>query len=756
MNFNFKNILSNIFGDREAISREANIASLKEAASLSSEKLRFLNDSKAELIKAFDSFNVKSDSELEKASQIEEKQSIQRRLDRYERNFLRDLKEINGEIEKATAENTAAISGLRGILTPKDADYEMFKAIDNTHTSQANHFAHLNFDTDVSKMSFDEVCVMLSKAIDQGILNNTDERPVLISDEDYQASIITLAKAHESGQLSEDQLEKGRRGIEGLTPVITTVIRDGVPHQQTIWKRIEPKAPEKAQRFLAQQNFEREMQVGDKITASFVGWSSGTEFKGAKVVIKEIHPDRIVAKFEEEYRSSTGYTYGPNASSEQGRQITLPRTTSDKWKSATSFEKWIDPETERRKRREAEAAKVARMAAIAAKDKERAKKTHIIGDTGQPGDQLVEIARHDMAQNGDVVEITVNNQLVRGVVRSIWRKDDVKGRLTIALEDGTTVYKQVPSTRGAAVMKVITGATVNPVAQEGEMRVKDPSRMDLNMLQELGRLGVSFAGVPSTELAAMTAESLSMRQALRDRIDAFNNTWPNVNLSKMLAGIKNEARAAGVIRIKTAVSYNIFSDEVYIEMTGSGGFRLERYFRKGLIDDSRSSKRHVYHAFFKSGTSAGQGTGLGKKIFRHLNEQYRRTGIDQLAVSANITSGAYAWGRYGFTADYDSVQKKVNDFRRAIGSTRTIALGDLPSDGTLTHTFTQDDYNKVKEAVDAFYAHNPKSTRMPMDIICQVNGSTPAKVLLNRNSWSGQIDLTDMEQRDRFESYIQY
>ena len=721
MNFNFKTILSNVFGSKEKDVEKSIISQLTESLQLSNAKITFLQSSKDEVIKAFDTVNVQTSNELQKASQDEAKESIQRRFNRYELNFFKELTDINEELEKAQSEFDINNEKLQSLQSP----------IIEKATEEKNYFEGLAFDVDVETLSFNQVCSMLTKAIDMGALDERRDVPEFILENDYLESVMTIATAKEEGLLKGEDLEKAVRNLSHLTPTrIQVTSRDGRVYTKTVYKKFEEKTPEKAATFIAQESFEHRMSEGDLITAHFKGWNSGTQYTASKLKITSITPDHIIAQFTENFVTPGGHTYGPNQQT-QSKELKLPRTNSKNWNQAERFAEYVDPAIERNRLRQLEVAN----ATVMESDLRRLSQTHEI-DANASTATATEITHENQIANGDTVRFTKDNQIVDGTVRSVWRQADGKGRLTIALPDGTQVYKQIPTTRGGSIEKVVTGQSVQTTVPGAPPVVRNPSTLDSAMVSKLTVLKLG-----GTE---------NMSDGWKQQ---FNQNFPNLDLGEMVKSLDAEIRAAGVQRLRKDIQCNSRGSFV-ITITGSGGFKLERNFRveKGFGSPTKDEGgTSVYHAYFRVGDDVNEGGGLGKKVFRILNKQYRRAGITELEVSANITSGAYAWGRYGFTADHGTAQSKVDDFRA--GRTGGIVK---PDGSRETYTVTADDARKAKQVVQDFYNSNPTTTRFPMDYLCQVNGGNAAKVIMNSNSWKGYLNLTDPIQRDRFESYIQY
>jgi len=58
-----------------------------------------------------------------------------------------------------------------------------------------------------------------------------------------------------------------------------------------------------------------------------------------------------------------------------------------------------------------------------------------------------------------------------------------------------------------------------------------------------------------------------------------------------------------------------------------------------------NGKKEVYHSYFNNG---GKGDDASKQLYRTSLGVYDKLGISKITVTANISRGGYAWGRYGF------------------------------------------------------------------------------------------------------------
>ena len=130
---------------------------------------------------------------------------------------------------------------------------------------------------------------------------------------------------------------------------------------------------------------------------------------------------------------------------------------------------------------------------------------------------------------------------------------------------------------------------------------------------------------------------------------------------------------------------------------------------------------------------AARNQGLSKKVLKASLEQYLNMGVTAIEVMAGLSSGAYVWGRHGFTAVNQSEMKRI--------LTRT--KSELPDE----------QYDIVKIIYDAYYDNNPSGA----DFQIRRWADLPfmKKVLMNpKSQWQGRLDLTNHEQLRKFEVYV--
>ena len=195
----------------------------------------------------------------------------------------------------------------------------------------------------------------------------------------------------------------------------------------------------------------------------------------------------------------------------------------------------------------------------------------------------------------------------------------------------------------------------------------------------------------------------------------YNNGIANkIDWIELHNGINTAVRKHGINIDDFSVVIN--NENVRFFVSGKN-FELERTFK--ILD---SNIIDVHHDLFEIDEKY-QGKGISKEIFKILYTQYKKIGVDQISVFANIDIGGYTWARYGFYA-----KNKLS------------ALRAVRSD-------------KAKNFIEQYYIDNSlsKEDPFPMKLITE---HFEGKEELLDNSWLGILDLNDDKARIVFEKYI--
>jgi len=75
----------------------------------------------------------------------------------------------------------------------------------------------------------------------------------------------------------------------------------------------------------------------------------------------------------------------------------------------------------------------------------------------------------------------------------------------------------------------------------------------------------------------------------------------------------------------------------------------------------KDGKKHVYHAYLRLSESA-QGGGRTGAMFGQALKTYQKMGVQQVGVSASLTTGPYAWARFGFQPSAYEMQNIRSEF----------------------------------------------------------------------------------------------
>jgi GNAT superfamily N-acetyltransferase len=164
---------------------------------------------------------------------------------------------------------------------------------------------------------------------------------------------------------------------------------------------------------------------------------------------------------------------------------------------------------------------------------------------------------------------------------------------------------------------------------------------------------------------------------------------------------------------------------------------------------TRTFKKHangrfeVHHDYFRVHENA-QGDGIGKKVIGGQMALYRKLGVDDITVHANIDIGTYAWAKYGFLPS----ATEWNRLRRAYKS------------GVEWAQITPEQHQALAAILD-----NPDPHAMwafaDTKIVDRRNEGMGEKApsvgkqnILAGGSWQGQLVLNNEIQSKRFDDYV--
>lgn len=195
----------------------------------------------------------------------------------------------------------------------------------------------------------------------------------------------------------------------------------------------------------------------------------------------------------------------------------------------------------------------------------------------------------------------------------------------------------------------------------------------------------------------------------------YNNGIANkIDWIELHNGINITARKHGI----NIDDFSVYIDNENVRFFVSGkNFELQRTFKildSGIID--------VHHDLFEI-DEIYQGKGISKEIFKILYAQYKKIGVDQISLFANIDIGGYTWARYGFYAK--------NKFS---------ALRAVRSDN-------------AKKFIEQYYIDNSLSIDAPFPMRLITEHFDGKEELLDKN-WNGILNLNDDKARGIFEKYI--
>lgn len=143
---------------------------------------------------------------------------------------------------------------------------------------------------------------------------------------------------------------------------------------------------------------------------------------------------------------------------------------------------------------------------------------------------------------------------------------------------------------------------------------------------------------------------------------------------------------------------------------------------RGIHYDPSTGQRNVSHQILKIKEEL-QGKGLSRELLKVMYKQYKKAGVKEIVLTANMEVGGYAWAKYGFHVPKDEI--------------------DLVTVSRNVKGFQQ--------ITDKYFRENPTAESFPMRIIADMPGG---KEMLLGSDWDGFLDLTDRAAVQTFENYL--
>lgn len=148
----------------------------------------------------------------------------------------------------------------------------------------------------------------------------------------------------------------------------------------------------------------------------------------------------------------------------------------------------------------------------------------------------------------------------------------------------------------------------------------------------------------------------------------------------------------------------------------------KRFMLSRTFTDRGEDGIEVHHELFQLPKSA-QGKGTSKRILGMFYEEYKRMGVTEISVDANIDVGGYTWARYGFNA----ISKRE----------------------AMSAAYGQEAWDFIED----YYKKNGLSEDKPFPMYLLTEQPWGKRALLG-SFWSGTLNLNDPTQIARFEKYL--
>lgn len=233
--------------------------------------------------------------------------------------------------------------------------------------------------------------------------------------------------------------------------------------------------------------------------------------------------------------------------------------------------------------------------------------------------------------------------------------------------------------------------------------------------------------------------------------------WDSLFFRNNDPALYREAMESGTIQgdikgvdIKARAETPGWSDEHGIQPVVSviSEFRGERneelaVLRRDFTRDDEN-KLTVEHSIFRVADEM-QGHGFAKTVLANSMDFYEKVGVRSISLQANADVGGYAWAKYGFVPTQQSW-----DAMRASSGKQSITANNPAYERLDAPT---------KVAVDKLLASpDPRSIWALADIttptVRRGKKVTVGQDLLLASNWHGRMDLSNKEQRARFDHYI--
>jgi len=209
--------------------------------------------------------------------------------------------------------------------------------------------------------------------------------------------------------------------------------------------------------------------------------------------------------------------------------------------------------------------------------------------------------------------------------------------------------------------------------------------------------------------------------------------------------VKSMFSTPGLNPKSLSVTPDAFSSQIHVhlDISDSEGKVIGKQSRTFTTS---SGAPKVYHALFTL-KEEYQGGGRAGALFSKALKGYQKLGIKKIGVSAALSTGPYAWARFGFKPNEYTLHEMKNDFTE-------FALDRLP----LNEKQTKSLLNRVKSSHDLSGLKIQRTVKDP-DTGEKKKITIPVgkQFLLNSNGgrpypWSGECDLTDPKQLKIFKA----
>lgn len=379
--------------------------------------------------------------------------------------------------------------------------------------------------------------------------------------------------------------------------------------------------------------------------------------------------------------------------------------------------------------------------------------------------------------------------------------------------------------------------------KNGKLEKAHQQSLDSNLLMIDNEVNRAYNRVHSTDLVSeaviedLKGLGISISGDNEESLDYINKQYKGFDLHKLCSSTLEAVEKQKLILEKQGFNTSQFKPKMSVRLFRSGfsitldnpeisvenkyGWKAHLGIRMNREFTNSSTANKVYHAIFVLGDGSTQEGyinplrgGLAKTLMQNFYEQYRNSGVNNIAVSAAGQGygvpycGSNTWGRWGFrvtksqwqsmlnaykakfseTGSFETVDEKVirhkekeeiyewkknenssfskipyekGDFTEKDGrkgkrkiTTKEAEDGTFESKILTSIKIDRNDVNLMESLITKHLNENPNEDRIPLVKIFRGMRNDVVRGIMKEVGWSGNIMLDNANERDDFEKNL--